>query len=504
MFGLNIKTPVSHQLLSTIQPGVGSALSARRISYCLHWERGAANGCAAMTLRSDSTAESLVQRACRFAIQAHRRIDQRRKYSKQSYEVHLKAVADLVATVSDDQEMIAAAWLHDTVEDTPATLEDIEREFGTGVARLVSDLTDVSRPGDGNRAARKAIDRVHTAQAAVQAKTVKLADLIDNCRDICSHDERFARVFALEMAALLEVLTDGDERLLKQAHKTLEKCAAQLSLTLAPPVLLSPDDELSAAEREFSRRQARTLHAFMRAFTALNVAEPLRSFDGDMPAQKIIDSTQYRGMSVVGLREHGKIVGYMLNQSVGEGSGNDNMRRFRSDQVVDEDAPLADVVLVLTRNDYCFVRVLGEVVAVIRRADMQKPLIRMWLFGFITETEMMIRDRTLLRWPGDSWVQQLSPARLTKARNLREERQRRGQECQLLDCVQFSELARILLDDRKEMSAFGFESKSAAKRTIKEFESLRNNLAHAQDIVTYDWAQIARMAKRMQANADND
>ena len=112
-----------------------------------------------MTSMPESAAKTLVHRAREFATQAHRRIEQTRKYSKQAYEVHLKAVADLVAWVSDDQEMIAAAWLHDTVEDTPATLGDIEREFGSEVAQLVADLTDVSRPGDGNRAARKAIDR---------------------------------------------------------------------------------------------------------------------------------------------------------------------------------------------------------------------------------------------------------------------------------------------------------------------------------------------------------
>ena len=161
-----------------------------------------------------------MQRAVKFATQAHRRIDQRRKYSKQPYEVHLKSVADIVASVTDDEEMLAAAWLHDTVEDTPATIEDIEREFGEGVAGLVSDLTDVSRPGDGNRAVRKAIDRAHSARASARAKTVKLADLIDNCRDICSHDERFARVFLVEMAALLEVLDDGDPRLLRRARRS--------------------------------------------------------------------------------------------------------------------------------------------------------------------------------------------------------------------------------------------------------------------------------------------
>ena len=63
----------------------------------------------------------LVKRASEYATSAHQRINHRRKYNKQPYHVHLEAVAGLVASVCDDQEMIAAAWLHDTVEDTPAT-----------------------------------------------------------------------------------------------------------------------------------------------------------------------------------------------------------------------------------------------------------------------------------------------------------------------------------------------------------------------------------------------
>jgi (p)ppGpp synthase/HD superfamily hydrolase len=99
--------------------------------------------------------DNLVKRASRFATEAHRRIDQRRKYTQQPYQVHLKAVAELVASVSTDPEMIAATWLHDTVEDTPATFGDLEQEFGPGVTQLVAELTDVSRASDGNRDARR-------------------------------------------------------------------------------------------------------------------------------------------------------------------------------------------------------------------------------------------------------------------------------------------------------------------------------------------------------------
>ena len=156
---------------------------------------------------------NLSERARDYAISAHARINQLRKYTFQPYDVHLKAVAELVAMVTDDQEIIAAAWLHDTVEDTPATFEDIESKFGQGVCRLVMDLTDISRPADGNRMTRKEIDRDHTALASSRAKTIKLADLIDNCLDICRHDPKFGALFLQEMVDLLTVLHEGDQRL---------------------------------------------------------------------------------------------------------------------------------------------------------------------------------------------------------------------------------------------------------------------------------------------------
>lgn len=152
-------------------------------------------------------------RARKFAEAAHAGINQRRKYSGEPYIAHPAAVAELVRSVPHTEAMICAAWLHDTVEDTPATLTDVEREFGAEVAALVEQLTDVSRPEDGNRKKRKTIDREHTAKASAQAKTIKLADLIDNTRSIVERDPDFAKVYLAEKVLLLEVLREGDATL---------------------------------------------------------------------------------------------------------------------------------------------------------------------------------------------------------------------------------------------------------------------------------------------------
>jgi hypothetical protein len=66
-----------------------------------------------------------------------------------------------------------------------------------------------------------------------------------------------------------------------------------------------------------------------------------------------------------------------------------------------------------------------------------------------------------------------------------------------LDCLQFSDKAQVLLKDDAQLEWMGFRSRNVAKKVLKELESLRNNLAHAQSIVVHDWPQIARMTQRI-------
>ena len=93
--------------------------------------------------------KDLVKRAAEFATSAHE--GQVRKYTGVPYIVHPIEVMEIVKTVDHDDEMLAAALLHDVVEDCGVTIEDIVKEFGSDVASLVSALTDVSKPEDGNR-----------------------------------------------------------------------------------------------------------------------------------------------------------------------------------------------------------------------------------------------------------------------------------------------------------------------------------------------------------------
>lgn len=118
----------------------------------------------------------LPERARRFALAAHG--DQR--YGRHPYSHHLTAVVAVLHRFGfTDPELTAAAWLHDVIEDTPVSLDEIRREFGPRVAGIVWALTDGEGP---DRAARK---RASYARIAVtpDAATVKMADRIANCEE---------------------------------------------------------------------------------------------------------------------------------------------------------------------------------------------------------------------------------------------------------------------------------------------------------------------------------
>ena len=183
----------------------------------------------------DERGRALVDRARAFAHRAHNAIEHTRKYTGEPYTTHLAAVAALVESAGGTAEMVAAAWLHDVVEDTPTTLQTVTAEFGSTVGALVEQLTDVSQPEDGNRAARKALDRAHLAAASPEAQTVKLADLIDNSHSITEHDPGFARVYMQEKRALLEVLTAGDTTLRARASAIVERYFARRHASAADP-----------------------------------------------------------------------------------------------------------------------------------------------------------------------------------------------------------------------------------------------------------------------------
>lgn len=148
----------------------------------------------------------LVDRAILFAVKAHSGTERRGKGFP--YVIHPMEAMAIVATITPDPELLAAAALHDTVEDTDITLDVLRAEFGERVAKLVADESDVFTEGKSeeetwHQRKKAAIDRL--ARAPHDAKIVALGDKLSNMRAI-------ARDYAAQGDALWSIFHAKDPK----------------------------------------------------------------------------------------------------------------------------------------------------------------------------------------------------------------------------------------------------------------------------------------------------
>jgi len=233
----------------------------------------------------------------------------------------------------------------------------------------------------------------------------------------------------------------------------------------------------------------------------MDVAEPLVSFDAEQPAMVVRNFLEERAFDFVGVRRHGTVCGYACKDELGNGFLGDYLHRFTPDDFVMETDSLRRVIQSMSTNSRCFVKVLGEVGAIVTLSDLEKPPLRMFLFGMITIFEMLMTWGIRMYFSGNSWREHLSPGRLAKAESLWKERQRRNSAADLLDCLQFSDRGKLLLRIPRVLeilSKNGIPSKQAALKAIHELETLRNNIAHSQHIIPESWNRIIIFSTRLE------
>ena len=180
----------------------------------------------------------LLDRAIIFAVKAHH--DTERRGKGFPYIVHPMEAVEIVATITPDQELLAAAVLHDTVEDTDVTVEDIRREFGDRIANLVHAESDqvmegISEEDSWHERKQIAIDRL--AHATHDAKIVAMGDKLSNMRAI-------ARDYAMKGDALWNIFHVTDKASHEWHYRGLAASLSELSDTFAYKEFIALIDEV--------------------------------------------------------------------------------------------------------------------------------------------------------------------------------------------------------------------------------------------------------------------
>ena len=169
----------------------------------------------------------LFDRAAAFALKAHAGTERRGKGFP--YIIHPMEAASIVATITSDQEILSAAVLHDVVEDTAITLDDIRANFGDRVAALVEAESDVfienvSEEDSWHTRKQAAIDRLENA--SYDAKIVAMGDKLSNMRAI-------ARDYYQQGDALWKIFHTSDPKEHAWHYRGLAHSLRDLSDTFA-------------------------------------------------------------------------------------------------------------------------------------------------------------------------------------------------------------------------------------------------------------------------------
>ncbi|MEH7013994.1 hypothetical protein V7087_24825 [Neobacillus niacini] len=230
---------------------------------------------------------------------------------------------------------------------------------------------------------------------------------------------------------------------------------------------------------------------FEKNITVNSISEVLDTCNVRDHAQQIRDQMFLKDYDVVGVEENGIVIGYVLRDDLGEGTCKEYFRSFSPSDLVSDSTPLLQTLFIFKDTERLFIIEGNRITKVVTLADLQKPPIRMLVFGVISLVEMQLYRIIRDYFAEDSWNRHLSAKRIEQAEELFLQRKLRNEAIQLSDCLQLCDKRDIVLSEQPLREVLGIESKSKGKEFFKKLEILRNNLAHAQDLNTQNsWNEM--------------
>lgn len=219
----------------------------------------------------------------------------------------------------------------------------------------------------------------------------------------------------------------------------------------------------------------------------------------DQDAAHVRSKMEQRDFDIVPILVNGSIESFAMTAELGNGAVGDYAHPITLDHVIADSTSLLAGLALFQNRDWFFVLRSNKVAGVVHVSDLRKPPVQMFLFALVSLLEgKLIRMINHYR-PGDAWQELISESRLEKARDLLEERQRRGSALDLIDCLQLADKATIAARTPEMLAALGM-NRAEAKEFFKRARELRDDLAHAQDLLlNRTWSEVLDLIKKIDA-----
>lgn len=259
---------------------------------------------------------------------------------------------------------------------------------------------------------------------------------------------------------------------------------------------------LSIAPMKHLKSRAQDLRRiFEDNITIEYIAEPLKAVSETASLSETLALMSLWDFDVVAVEGAQGISGYIERSAIlsAQGLCRDHLQPFHPSELVAISTPLLKLLPILRHRPRLFVLDCNQVSGILTCGDLQKAPVRMLLFGMVTLLEMNLLRLIRRYYPQDAWQPILKPDRVTAARRLWQGRQAHNDATDLLDYLQFCDKRDLLLHHTVLVERLGLTSKRGAERLLKGAERLRNNLAHAQDLVNgSSWAELLDLVSEIE------
>ena len=218
------------------------------------------------------------------------------------------------------------------------------------------------------------------------------------------------------------------------------------------------------------------------------LAEYLKTCELHEDALAVKKEMSANDFDIYGVENGEKIIGFVKREDITkEGSIKEFAKNFRYDELISDSTSLTELLDIFQEREFIFILERNKVTRIVTVADLQKQPIRMLAFSLISLLEMYLTSVINEFYPDDRWTDKISELRLTKAKELLDERLEKNVALTLLDNLQLSDKGTIVRKTPKLVEKFGFESNNQCKEFFKKMEELRNNIAHSQEKIYHDY-----------------
>ena len=223
---------------------------------------------------------------------------------------------------------------------------------------------------------------------------------------------------------------------------------------------------------------------FIDNVTARSIFEPLLCCPADSIADHAKDALKIRGFDVAGVKETegGEVLGYVITDELANGKLRKYIKKIDPELLISDSTPIADIFAALMNRDFAFVLYGKHIIGIITKADINKPPVRIYLFGMISLFEMHLNSWINHFYPDNTWEHEISDNRVKTARDIYEKRKGNNQDLSLLECLQFCDKRDLLKKSDDFIKEFDISNKRF-DTFVKRVEKMRNELAHSQNSI---------------------